>query len=306
MRLDLRGAEERRRRGKGRARSKTFETALARPRIRPRGRKEKRRVRRKRPPRPRPSQTDVAAAVETPRFRWQALFRRLPVAMLLLGLIGLLAYGSTDASFFIYEASVVGAEHLDAAMLYQVAGIHEMNIFWIRPEEVEARLEAVDGIKAAHVRCDLFPARVAIQVEERQPLVLWRAQAQGRDWWLDEEGVVLPYHGDPADPNVLFVVDSSDRVLAVGQTLQPPGLAASVRRLAEALPGIRVFFYEAERGLGFYQVQDGKQWAVYVGGSENLERKIQALRALSDYLSAHNIQPRYVDVRWPEHLVYGQ
>lgn len=305
MRLDLREPQEGRRRKKRRVRSRTFESALALPQIHPR-RKKTRRLRRKRPARPQPSRTDVAAAVESPRWGWRGFFRRLPVLLLLLGLIGLLAYGSADASFFIYEAEVTGAERLDPAAIYQAAGIHELNIFWIRPEEVEARLEALDGVKAARVRCDLFPARVAIQVEERQPLVLWRALVQGHDWWLDEDGVVLPYHGDPADPQVLFVVDSSDRALAVGQTLQPPGLVESVQRLAEALPGVRVFFYEAERGLGFYQVQDGRQWAVYVGGSENLERKIQALRALTDYLTAHRIQPRYVDVRWPEHLVYGQ
>jgi len=63
------------------------------------------------------------------------------------------------------------------------------------------------------VSCSL-PAHVSIAVEEREPAVMWRLLVQVRDWWLDEEGVVLPYHGDVS--NTVFVVDSSTPQLQKG------------------------------------------------------------------------------------------
>jgi hypothetical protein len=230
---------------------------------------------------------------------------RLAAVLLLVLLIAGVAYASIDARFFVYSASINGAHHLTAEGIYQAAGIHEQNIFWIDPEAVVQRIASLDGVKAARVRCEL-PATVTIEVEERQPKVMWRTNSQKHDWWLDEEGVVLPYHGDPQAAGVLFVVDSSPRVLAFGQKIEPEGIVASVIQLAAALPQSRVFFYDAERGLTFTQKSDRAEWPVYVGSGEDLEHKIQVVQTLTAYLEANNITPRYVDVRWAAHPVYGR
>lgn len=235
----------------------------------------------------------------------RTLIRRLPVLMLLAALVAGIAYTSVDARFFVYEAAIQGARHLPAATIYESAGVHEQNIFWINPQEVARRIVALEGIKAVRVSCDL-PARVAIEVEERQPAILWRAQSQARDWWLDAEGRVLPYHGDVKSPETIFVLDSSERDLDVGRTVEPLGLAHSVFQLAEALPGVRLFYYQRDRGLSFVQQADTGSWPVYVGNSEDLPRKIRVMLALTSYLKANGIRPRYVDVRWADHPVYGQ
>jgi hypothetical protein len=225
--------------------------------------------------------------------------------MLLLALIGGLGYGSLDERFFVYEGRITGARHLGAEVIYQVAGVHEQNIFWIDPAKVARRIAALDGIKAARVRCDL-PATVVIEVEERQPVVLWRVLTQEHDWWLDEEGVVLPYHGDAQSAETLFVVDSSPHELDVGQRIEPEGIVQSVRQLAAALPDIRIFFYQPDRGLSFTQGAEGADWPVYVGSSEDLAQKIQVMQTLTGYFKANGIRPRYVDVRWAAHPVYGR
>jgi len=116
----------------------------------------------------------------------------------------------------------------------------------------------------------------------------------------------LPYHGDPYAEDTIFVVDYSQRLLEMGQLIQPEGIVSSVEQLDAALPGTQVFFYQADRGLAFHQQLGEGEWPVYVGTSEDLVRKIQVLRALTDYLAANNIRPRYVDVRWADHPVYGQ
>jgi cell division septal protein FtsQ len=278
-------------------------------RQRPAGRKAtsatRERVRRRTTARGKRAESPVVQAPARPRASKAQLAVRLGALLFLVLLIAAAVYGSTDARFFVYQAGVVGARHLSAEAIYQAAGIDEQNIFWIDPAGVAQRILRLDGVKAARVRCQL-PARVTIEVEERQPKVLWRIDGQKRDWWLDEEGVVLPYHGDPRAPEILFVVDSSQRELAFGEIIEPEGTVASVVKLAAALPQSRVFFYDGERGLSFTQRGEVSQWPVFVGSSEDLERKIQVMQTLTAYLQANGITPRYVDVRWAAHPVYGR
>jgi cell division septal protein FtsQ len=248
---------------------------------------------------------EAAARRQARRAAVRVLVRRFPVLLLLAALVGTIVYASVDARFFVYEATIRGARHLPATTIYQAAGVHEQNIFWIDPQEVARRIIALEGIKAVEVTCEL-PAGVVIEVEERQPMILWRAQSQEHDWWVDAEGRVLPYHGDVNAPETVFVLDSSERHLDVGQTVEPQGLADSVLRLAEALPEVQVFYYQADRGLSFTQQGEAGSWPVYVGSSEDLARKIQVMLALTGYLKANGIRPRYVDVRWADHPVYGR
>jgi hypothetical protein len=247
----------------------------------------------------------AAADRQARRAALRALGRRLPALLLAVMLVGGIVYTSVDARFFVYEAAMQGASHIPAVMIYEAAGVHEQNIFWINPHEVARRIIGIEGIKAVRVSCDL-PARVAIEVEERQPAILWRSQSQGRDWWLDAEGRVLPYHGDVNSPETIFVVDSSERQLEAGQSIGPDGIAFSVSQLAEVLPGVQLFYYQADRGLSFVQQTDTGSWPVYVGSSEDLPRKIKVMLALTGYFRSHGIRPRYVDVRWAEHPVFGQ
>ncbi len=246
----------------------------------------------------------AAPVVQAPP-RASRLALRLGALLLLVLLVAAVVYGSTDPQFFVYQAGIIGAHHLRAEGIYEAAEIHEQNIFWIDPVAVAGRIARLDGIKVARVRCEL-PAVVTIEVEERQPKLLWRTTGQGRDWWLDEEGVVLPYHGDAQAPETLFVVDSSARELGYGQKIEPEDIVTSVVQMAAALPQSRVFFYDAERGLSFTQKGLRAEWPVYVGSSDDLERKIQVMQALTAYLEANGISPRYVDVRWAAHPVYGR
>lgn len=238
------------------------------------------------------------------RINWRRVMLKVAAVFALGGLIGLVGYTWNSTQFYVYGAEIAGNRHLSADVIYQMAGINEMNIFWIRSDRVEEAIGQLNGIKSVQVQCGL-PAQVRIQVEEREPVVMWRMLAQEHDWWLDEEGVVLPYHGDVND--TIFVVDSSSRQLHEGDRLEPSGIVDSVQRLAAAVPNAQVFFYEPERGLSFVQQgQNGEQeWPVYVGTSVDLPRKIGILRTLSDYLAAHDIHPRYIDVRWADHPVYG-
>jgi cell division septal protein FtsQ len=295
--------QNKKRRGRRRS-TRTFDTVLVQPQLRTGRHIQKHRARPK--PKPQPVQAqELGLSAAQKRMLWNAVLRRLPVALILAGLITILVYTSTAAEFFVYEPRVVGAHHLDPLLIYQMSGVHEQNIFWVQPQEASEHIRQLTGIKNVRVRCSLMPTQVTIEVEEREPAILLRAITQQHDWWLDEDGIVLPYHGDPNSPDIRFLVDASGRNLKEGDQIQPDGLAASVKQLAVALPEIRVFFYQSDRGLSFTQQLNGQEWPVYVGDSKDLPRKIQVLQALTSYFRAQNVRPRYVDVRWASHPVYG-
>jgi hypothetical protein len=227
--------------------------------------------------------------------------------VVLAALIGAVVYTSSDFGFFVYreQTRIEGARYLQEDDIFDASGVNTQNIFWIDPADVAKRVVALNGIKAARVRCDL-PTLVTIEVEEREPVVMWRATTQEQDLWLDEIGEVLPYHGDVNSPDMVFVVDYGERHLEVGDRIEPEGIVQSVLRLAAALPGEQVYYYQPDKGLSFTHRVGSGQWPVYVGTSDDLTRKIQVVQALTEYLVANNIGPGYVDVRWPEHPVYGK
>lgn len=232
------------------------------------------------------------------------LLRRWWSWLILGALLGAIVFASADARFFVYEAQIVGAGYLSTEAIYQASGVHEQNIFWVQPHEVEERIGQLSGISAVHVHCGL-PAQVVIEVDERKPLVLWRSTTLIRDWWVDDEGIVLPYHGDPKSEKTIFVVDSSGQPIQPGDRLQPEGIVQSLMQLAAALPGTRVFYYESDHGLSFTQQLGAGEWPVYVGSSDDLPHKIQVVDVLSKYFGVNRIRPSYVDVRWADRPLYG-
>jgi cell division septal protein FtsQ len=310
-----------RRKSKGRGRSKagrTFETATTQPWVRP--------ARKKRAGRRAPSRSEREASVRSSRAETQAKAEaatasnaprisarivgrrasaRLWSGLILVCLIGVIVYVSAHEKFFVSRPEVAGARYVDRSSIVGVAAVDQQNIFWIEPEKVEERVAQVQGVKAVRVRCRL-PASVVIEVTEREPIALWHVEGIGRESWVDEEGMVLPYAGDPQAPGTIFVIDSSARQLQVGAKIEPTDLVESAQRLAGVLPETNVFYYHPVRGLSFLQNSGGDEWPVYVGTSEDLPRKIRVVEVLTGYLAANNIRPTYVDVRTASRPLYGQ
>ncbi len=290
-----------------RRRRRTFDSEIAQPSLRARRKIKARTVVPQRPkghvePPAEPGTPGTQPAGQRPSRRRMVL-TRFPAAIVLVSLIALFIYVSAAQQFYVFRAEVVGSHHVESDTIYQASGIHEQNILWIRPNKAAEAVVHLNGIRAARVRCRL-PARVTIEVTERQPTVLWRAEAQGSDLWLDEEGVVLPYHGVVSD--TVFVVDSSERLLNVGDRVEPEGIVPSVKQLASSLPEVSLFYYQPDRGLSFMQETAYGSWPVYVGDSSDLARKIQILQSLTDYFVEHKMRPTYVDVRWADYPVFGK
>jgi hypothetical protein len=140
-------------------------------------------------------------------------------------LVGTIVYVSAADTFYIRDPEIVGNQHIGREEIREAANVVGINIFWIHPRQVEERIRAIRGVKNVRVHC-VLPAKVTIEVEERKPVILWRVEAQSKDFWLDEEGLVLTYGGVPTE--TVFVVDRSQRqkeiVVSGRARRRPPAL----------------------------------------------------------------------------------
>jgi cell division protein FtsQ len=220
----------------------------------------------------------------------------LSVAAVVVGAV----YVSTSRRFYVYGADITGCHHLNTEEIYRVADLNTQHILWISPERIEERLAAVPGVQTASVNRRM-PAKVAIRIEEREPEIRWFAELQGREYWLDEEGVVLPYKGRA---EAIVVTDTGERELVIGEQIELEGIVPAVRQITRFVPGVLSFSYDPRKGLSFVQTSAGGQWHVVVGDGQHLKLKVQAVLALTDYFAENGIQPVSVDVTRPSTAIY--
>lgn len=220
---------------------------------------------------------------------WQDRLRRAP-GLIFVGLLGyLLLYLFTDARFFVFEATIVGHRLVSAQEVYQQAGLDGQSIFFLNPQDVSSRIQRLPYIKMAKVTCGL-PARVRIEVVEREPAYLWQVGA--RLYWLDEEGVVMEPRGKSPDTIVFLDVDAQIRVPGSKVT---PEIPEAARILRTWLPEQKVFQWSQSEGLSF---RHHGGYPVYLGQLTDLPAKLATLRALTEDFARNDIRPEFVDLRF--------
>lgn len=217
---------------------------------------------------------------------------KLLSGLLFLLLGGLLGYLFASYNFYVYDAEVVGARHLSPQEVFEASGVSEMSIFYVRPAEVEARLERLPWVKEARTLCFL-PNRVRITLQERKVAFVWKRG--GKLWGIDEEGVLLPLNQAPED--VLQVEDLRPQSVEGG-----PGqeLIDSVLAVWEVLPEVKQLTYDPNYGLIFNSPEG---YPVRLGQGR-IGEKVAIWRALKMELAARKIHPAYVDVRYPSAPYY--
>jgi hypothetical protein len=126
----------------------------------------------------------------------------------------------------------------DATIRDRLALVEGENIFEIATEPLEARLRAIPAIAVAEISLGL-PGTVAVRIEERKPIVVWRIGE--RRLLADDGGLLFAGLDDTSPPSVAelpVIVDARavSRNLSVGQTLDSVDFDAA-RRLASLTPG---------------------------------------------------------------------
>ena len=219
--------------------------------------------------------------------------------LLFLALGLLLFYFFASYDFYVYDVEVMGAEHLDLQEVIRASNVDEASVFYVRPNEAEARLEELLWVAEARVRCR-FPNRVLITVSEREVAFVWHRGDMA--WGGDGEGRLVSLSQTPED--VLWVEDQRrlpDEQWLSGSPEPSQELIASVLALKEALPEVGHLACDPAYGLTF---RSGRGYNVRLGQGR-IAHKIAIWRALEAELAARGIQPQHVDIRFPSSPCYG-
>lgn len=217
---------------------------------------------------------------------------RLPVGRLVAcglaaGLVALLAFAFVDDRFYIQAADISGLTYGSQAEIYQRAGVDGYSVFWVNGQEAARRIETLSYVKRAAVRPAL-PDRVHIEVEERQPVALWKVN--GRDYWVDAEGVTMTVTSLIEGLPVLSDLDSTS-ITAPGRV--DPQLVAAVQELKKQMPQVGEFAYNKINGLQF---RIPGRTVIYLGKPEGLNKRVKELVVLQRSLAASGDMP--AEINW--------
>lgn len=210
------------------------------------------------------------------------------LSLLLLAVLGLITgQFFTTHRFYVYDAQVRGNQFVDRDEIYNASGLHELSIFWIRPERVEAAISSLPGVRGAKVTCRL-PNRVRIEVVERRTQIVW--QRGEKRYGVDDRGVILPLEGELE--GMLLIQDLRTGSSEVSDRIDPE-VVRSALDLWQLLPEATTLRYSEDRGLSFHQ----GDCPIYLGTGDMAE-KVVILNALLRDLAFEEIQPEFVDLRF--------
>lgn len=221
---------------------------------------------------------------------------RLLSVPLLIGLAGALFHLLTAPAYTVHGATVRGNTLIEAQTIYRASMIDGQNLFLLDTYAAVRAIKRLPYIKQAWIRARP-PAQVAIIIQEHQPRWMW--VAGDNRFWIDETGNVLPDNG-PLD-GALTVIDSSDRPLPIGSSLDPQ-LVEMLNALSRLMPDIQRVIYKED--VGFTLIVD-PGWPVRIGDNpKRLTTKIGVLNSLLPELVKQSREVDLIDLRYPERPYY--
>ncbi len=199
--------------------------------------------------------------------------------------------------FRVTEAQVTGAARLTSADVNAALGVSGQPIFGLQSDELETRLRLnYPELSSAQVTIGL-PNQVAIQVTERQPVLLWQ-QGDGYTW-IDATGVAFRPRGEVSGLILIASLATPPAGLPTDDPFSPvPYLSAdlvkSAQTLAAILPPGASMIYDARNGFGW---QDPQGWQVFFGtNSKDMALKVRVYQSLAASLTARGIYPAFISV----------
>ena len=231
---------------------------------------------------------------------WKLNYSRI-VGLCLLGLLVWVVYlVFTLPDFFIYTAEIRGNQVLTPEEIYAASEIDTLSVFWVNPADVEVRVEALPNIRSAQVSVTL-PAQVLIEVQERQPEMVW--QTGDMVWWVDSEGTLVPPRPESTGKKKrLHIIDGDARPLELDDRIDAV-LVQAAQMVKAQKPDLESLHYTQQFGLS-YQTPEG--WPVYLGHSLNMKAKLLVADSLREDLLTRQVAPQYIDVRDPLRVNYQE
>lgn len=200
-----------------------------------------------------------------------------------------IAYGFLSIDFWVYSADVSNNRFTNSDQIYTQAGVDGFSAFFIDPNEVSTQLRQLPHVQNAHVRLRL-PANVTIQVEEREPMILY--QIQGDSHWIDNEGVIM---AAVEERTGLVKLIDDDKGGMLDERHIKPGLFQAIQHVTGTLPEVKTFRYQEPFGLFFISPEG---WRVYLGSTDNMDTKLATWEAIRTKILQENHSIQEVDVRY--------
>jgi len=252
---------------------------------------------------------------------------------------GLLAVMMIVSLFFLWKSPAFqvntveaeGLERLTVGDLNAVMDVLGGSIFSIDPPVLESALQqAFPELASISVSAGL-PAHVSVNLTERKPVIAWFQD--GREVWVDAEGVAFPPRGNPGTlvrlvghgsmpdaiasvnipvtgsipEGVIYVAVSAEGMLeASGEAVKPAtlplALVEAILTLGSQVPEETQLVYDAIHGLGW---EDPLGWEVYFGDQTgDMQQRLVVYQGVVDHLTYRGIQPEFVSVEYPHAPYY--
>lgn len=243
-------------------------------------------------PPPRRDQPDRQAPKRTlGRVSW--LGGKLGAAAVLAVGVVLLRWMLTAPQFQVTTVLVAGNDLVPGDQVVGALPLQGTNLFLVRGSRLAKSIEHNPAIAQAWVRPRL-PNLLVIDIEEREPVVMWE---EGETHWLvDGDGRVLGL-GDRPLPIVSALTEGT---IAPGQRVE-----AGVVRMARAVTprladlGLDSAKLEYDPGRGMAIVADGA-YRVELGFGDQLAARLDAFETIRRYLQQSHTPVQLIDVRFLE------
>jgi len=250
------------------------------------------------------------AELQLPAFpNLQLGWRLISGAIFVLSLFVVISF-SNFSTFKVSALNLKGTERLAAEEILRQLKITGTSILKVQPDQVEKDIIAnFPSIREASVTAGL-PAKLNINVTEREPLVLW--QKQEEFYWIDVEGVIFPVRGDveaplsvlayddpPVGPalDVSISEDESQEIIDSDENKIPTTtfeFIQAVLALNEFVPIGSQMQYDPSFGLGW---QDPQGWLVFFGrNTAEINTKLLEYQTIVAALQERNITPALISL----------
>lgn len=220
---------------------------------------------------------------------------RVICSMLFLFCAFLLIQLLTAPMFTALTPTVTGNKGLATTEILDAArGVQGRNIFMVDSGQILASVLRLPGVKDARVHLEL-PNRVVIEITDQEPQIIW--EARGSRFLVDAQGEAIK----PATGTGRFLLitnpDPRADVLAAGKQVDKRAIT-TVQQLETLLSG-QVKSYEWAANVGVSVVMN-EGWRGIIGWDDELQAKVDVMKAAARTAAQRQETLKSVDVRTPE------
>ncbi len=238
-------------------------------------------------------------------------WRLISGAIFLLSLAVVVSFTSLS-TFQVSSIQLRGAQRLTVEALLSQVDLLGTSIIRLDPDQIRTTIEErFHGLSTVNVSVSL-PATVTIQVEEREPLILW--QQDSKTLWIDAEGVMFPVNGEvevvqtvtavgdpPSAPEVFTpeVDHETGEISHLSEQSFPSTtveFVGAVLSITKYIPEGILLQYNPQFGLGW---QDPNGWLVYFGrDTTNIDMKLAEYQTIIGALEKENLTPALISLEF--------